>query len=129
MPHTVSCRILGVSVSWFYKWHRHRPTAGQQRRRTLDERMRQLFDASERTYGSPRIHADLRAEGWCVSVNTVAESMRRLGLAGRRPKRRRPGLTKQDRTAPKFGDLVKRDFTAPQNEHQVVRRCHRNPNR
>jgi hypothetical protein len=50
-------------------------------------------------------------DGWSVSVNTVADSMRRQGLLGREPKHRR-GLRKQDRTAPKFPDLVRRDFTA-----------------
>ena len=48
---------------------------------------------------------------WRVSVNTVADSMRRQGLRGRKVKRNR-GLTRQDRTAPKFPDLLKRDFTA-----------------
>ena len=48
---------------------------------------------------------------WRVSVNTVADSMRRQGLKGRTVKRNR-GLTRQDRTAPKFPDLLKRDFTA-----------------
>jgi hypothetical protein len=52
------------------------------------------------------------ARVWKVSVNTAADSMRRQGLLGRKPKRRK-GLTRQDRTAPKFGDLLKRDFTAP----------------
>ena len=49
--------------------------------------------------------------GWTVSVNTVADSMRRQGLLGRKPKRRK-GLTRQDKTAPKFPDLLRRDFTA-----------------
>jgi len=48
---------------------------------------------------------------WWVSVNTVADSMRRQGLAGRKAKRIK-GLTRQDKTAPKFPDLLKRDFTA-----------------
>lgn len=48
---------------------------------------------------------------WQVSVNTVADSMRRQGLKGRKVKHNR-GLTRQDRTAPKFPDLLKRDFTA-----------------
>ena len=48
---------------------------------------------------------------WRVSVNTVADSMRRQGLKGRKVKRNR-GLTRQDRTAVKFPDLLKRDFTA-----------------
>jgi putative transposase len=46
-----------------------------------------------------------------VSVNTVADSMRRQGLTGRKPKRRRC-LAKQDTSAPKFADLLRRDFTA-----------------
>lgn len=48
---------------------------------------------------------------WRVSVNTVAASMRRQGLMGRKVKRNR-GLTRQDRTKAKFPDLLKRDFTA-----------------
>lgn len=70
-----------------------------------------MFTASRRTYGSPRLHADLLEAGWTVSVNTVAGSMRRQGLQGREPEHSK-GLTKQDRTAPKFPDLLKRDFTA-----------------
>ena len=111
VPHAVTCAILGVSVSWFYKWVDREPTDRQRRRAELDARVRELFDASGRTYGSPRIHADLLAEGWRVGVNTVADSMRRQGLQGRKPKRRK-GLTKQDKQAAKFPDLLKRDFTA-----------------
>jgi putative transposase len=73
--------------------------------------VRELFGASQRSYGSPRIHADLVEAGEAVSVNTVANSMRRQGLQGRKPKRRR-GSTRQDRSAPKFPDLLHRDFTA-----------------
>ncbi len=52
-----------------------------------------------------------RGLAWRVSVNTVADSMRRQGLRGRKLKRNK-GLTRQDKSAPKFGDLLKRDFTA-----------------
>jgi len=45
-------------------------------------------------------------------VNTVADSMRRQGLQGRKPKHSK-GLTRQDKKAAKFPDLLKRDFTAP----------------
>ena len=63
-----------------------------------------------------QLPAELSAElpsgvAWQVSVNTVADSMRRQGLMGRKVKRNR-GLTRQDRTAPKFPDLLRRDFTA-----------------
>ncbi|MGO8851128.1 IS3 family transposase [Mycobacterium sp.] len=111
VPHTVTCAILGVSISWLYKWLQREPTARQGRRAALDKRVRELFEQSKRTYGSPRIYADLRAEGWRISVNTVADSMRRQGLAGRKPKRPK-GLTRQDRKAAKFPDLLRRDFSA-----------------
>jgi putative transposase len=111
-PHAVTCAILGVSISWFYKWLQREPTNRERRRAKLDKRVAELFAASKRTYGSPRIHANLLDEGWKVSVNTVAESMRRQGLQGRKPKRTK-GLTRQDKKAAKFPDLLKRDFTAP----------------
>jgi putative transposase len=112
VPYAVCCVILGVSTSWFYKWLNRPPTPRQQRRSELDEAVRKMFAASKRTYGSPRIHADLVEAGWRVSVNTVADSMRRQGLQGRKPKHPK-GLTRQDRKASKFPDLLKRDFTAP----------------
>jgi putative transposase len=57
------------------------------------------------------LHADLREAGWRVSEKTVADSMRRQGLFARIVKRRK-GLTKRDKDAPVFPDLVNRDFTA-----------------
>jgi len=117
VPHTITCALLGLSVSWFYKWIKRQPTARQQRRAELDTAVRERFDASGGTYGSPRVHTDLIEAGWRVSVNTVAESMRRQGLVGRKPKRCK-GLTKQDRTAPKFPDLLRRDFTATAPNHR-----------
>ena len=104
-------------MSWFYKWLARigdpAPTVRAQRRALLDAEVRRLFEASGSTYGSPRIHLDLAEAGWTVPVNTVADSMRRQGLVGRKPKRYRRGLTRQDKAAPKFPDLLNRDFTAP----------------
>lgn len=112
VPVAVCCAILGLSVGWFYKWIKAPVSVQLQRRRELDAKVRELFEASERTYGSPRIHRDLAEAGWSVGENTVADSMRRQGLFGRKPKRRR-GLTKQDKKAAAFPDLLNRDFTAP----------------
>jgi len=128
VPHAVSCGILGVSLSWFYKWINRRPTPRQARRADLDIAVKDAFDASQATYGSPRIHADLVEAGWTVSVNTVADSMRRQGLQGRKPKRRR-GLTRQDRSAPKFPDLLAPRLHRRGTEREMVRRYHRDPHR
>ena len=54
---------------------------------------------------------DLAEAGWSVSVNTVAASMARQGLAGRPPKRERRCLTRPDKAAAPIPDLVKRDFS------------------
>jgi putative transposase len=112
VPYAVGCRAMGVSESWFHKWHDRPPTAAAQRRARVDAAVKAAFDASGKTYGSPRIHADLVAAGWRVSENTVAKSMARQNLAAR-AKKRRKGLTRPDKRKRPFPDLVKRDFTAP----------------
>jgi putative transposase len=111
VPHTLTCALLGVSTSWFYKWLARTPTRSQQRRAQIDAAVADAFKAARGLHGSPRLHADLREAGWQVSEKTVADSMRRQGLIARRI-RRRNGLTRQDKTASKFPDLLKRDFTA-----------------
>lgn len=115
VPHAKCCRWLGVSESWFYKWHDCAPTARQERRAALDEAVKASFDDSggtPGTYGSPRVFEDLLEAGWRVSVNTVAASMARQGLQGRSPKRKRRCLTRPDKAAAPIPDLVKRDFSA-----------------
>ena len=84
--------------------------------------MAELFVASNRTYGSPRIHAGLLDEGWKISVNTVAESMRRQGLQGRKPKRPKC-LTRQDKTAVKFPRPGETGLHRGSAEPQVVGSC------
>ena len=120
VSHTVVCALLGVSLAWFYKWlgRAQGPGAasglhtGRDRRRdTVDRAVRVAFGKARGVHGSPRLHADLVDAGWKVSERTVADSMRRQGLIARRV-RRRSGLTRQDKTAPKFPDLLRRDFTA-----------------
>ena len=111
VPHAVACRALGVSESWFYKWRDRPPTPRQDRRSKLAAAVRQVFDDSGGTYGSPRIGDELREQGWQVSDNTIAAIMAELGLVAR-AKRRRRGLTRQGKR-PAAPDLIKRTFTAP----------------
>jgi transposase InsO family protein len=111
IPHVVSCRALGVSQSWFYKWRGGRPGPRAERRDRLKAEIARLFGLHEGKYGSPRITADLTDAGWRVSENTVAALMRELGLAARRRKRRR-GATRPGKGRWRAPDLVKRDFPA-----------------
>ena len=113
VPHAVACRVLEVSESWFYKWRDRPPTPRQRRRSELDAKIKAIFDGSGGTYGSPRVHAELVAQGETVGANTVAESMRRQRLVARAPKRARRGLTRPDKSKAPFADLLRRDFTAP----------------
>ena len=120
VPHTLTCALLEVSLSWFYKWAGRARGPGaatglhttrDRRRDTIDRAVRVAFVKARGLHGSPRLLHDLRDDGWRVSEKTVADSMRRQGLVARRI-RRRSGLTRQDKTAPKFPDLLKRDFSA-----------------
>jgi transposase InsO family protein len=128
VPHTVVCALLGVSLAWFYKWLGRADGPGaaaglhtprDRRRDTVDRAVRVAFGKARGLHGSPRLVHDLRDGGWTVSEKTVADSMRRQGLVARRIKRRN-GLTKQDKTAPKFPDLLRRDFTADRSNTRWV---------
>jgi transposase InsO family protein len=115
VPHARCCRWLGLSESWFYKWHDRPPTPRRVRRAELDAAVKASFEDSggtPGTYGSPRVWEDLVEDGWKVSVNTVAASMARQGLQGRPPKRKRRSLTRPDKAAAPIPDLIKRDFSA-----------------
>ena len=76
--------------------------------------IRRLFAKHRGIYGSLRIAADLRDEGWAVGENTVAAIMRGLGLAARRRRRRRQ-TTRQGRWRPP--DLIGRDFGTDRLNH------------
>jgi putative transposase len=111
IPAAASCRALGVSRSWYYRWASGRLPPRAARRMRLAAEVARLFALHGGRYGSPRITADLRDAGWRVSENTVAQIMRELGLAARRKRRRRSG-TRPGKGRWRAPDLVKRDFPA-----------------
>jgi putative transposase len=117
VPHATACRALSVSEAWFYKWRHGDPSPRHARREQLKVEVARLFAAHRGTYGSPRITADLREEGWRVSQNTVAALMRELGLAARRRKRRKQ-TTRQGRGKWRAPDLIGRDFAADRLNHK-----------
>ncbi len=53
MPHTVTCALLGVSLSWFYKWISRAPTPTEQRRAEVDAAVADAFRAARGLHGSP----------------------------------------------------------------------------
>ena len=111
IPYATGCRALGVSQAWFYKWRYGDASPAHARRAKLKSEVARLFAKHRGTYGSPRITADLRGEGWRVSENTVAKVMAELGLQARR-KRRRRQTTRQGGGRWRAPDLIGRDFPA-----------------
>jgi putative transposase len=107
------CRLVGVAASGFYAWL-HRPVSRRHEDdRRVSERIEAIFAASRRTYGSPRVHADLRAQGVRVSRKRVERLMRASGL--RVPARRRvPRTTDSRHDHPVAPNLLGRCFVAAQ---------------
>jgi hypothetical protein len=101
-----------VSQAWFYKWRRGDISVRRKRRAALAALIALLFAQHHASYGSPRIWKDLRDSGWRVSKNTVAALMAEEHLVAR-PKRRRRGLARADKSARKAPDALQRDFAPP----------------
>lgn len=108
-PVSVLCCTLQVSRSGFYAWSR-RPFARQTLKRAeLTAQVKTVHERSRGTYGSPRVHRELRARGVVVSRKTVAKSMREAGIQGRK-KRRFKRTTDSRHTLPIAPNLLARNF-------------------
>lgn len=105
------CRALSVSRSGYYAWLRRGPTRRAARDDELLAQIRQAHASSRRTYGSPRVHAELRARGTRCSRKRVARLMRSAGLSARRP-RRAVRTTDSRHSLPVAANLLGRDFSA-----------------
>ncbi len=106
-------RLLDVSRSGYYAWSERQaagPTPSQQRRQQLTVKIRRFHADSDHVYGSPRILADLRADGERVSAKTVAKLMRVAGIAGISPRKFTPATTIPGPDGQHIPDLVRRAF-------------------
>lgn len=109
-PIHLMCRMLGVSRSGYYAWRGRPPSARDRADGTLTEKIREIHERSRHTYGSPRIHAELRALGTRCGRKRVERLMRRSGVQGCTRGRRRGTTRRGKRFAAE--DLVKRKFAA-----------------
>ncbi len=87
------CRVLGVSRSGFYAVGRRPASARAKRDEELRVQIRLAHQASRRTYGSPRMHAELAAQGERCGRKRVARLMRAEGLRVKVSRRFRPQTT------------------------------------
>jgi transposase InsO family protein len=95
-----------------YKWKGGLLPPRAARRQRLKAEVARLFAAREGKDGSPRITSALRAAGWRVSENTVAQLMREQGLAARPGRNGRTGTTRPGKGRWRAPDLVGRKFAA-----------------
>ena len=108
-PVALSCRVLGVSRAGYYAWRGRPPAARARADAELTAVIHRLHHESRGVYGSPRVHAELRAAGRRHGRKRVARLMRAAGLHGRTP-RRFKRTTIADPAAAARADLVRRDF-------------------
>lgn len=79
---------LGVSRSGYYRWAGRGPSERELENEQFTQKIRQIWEDSGKTYGSPRIHAALLADGHSISRPRVARLMKQMGIQSQiRPQR------------------------------------------
>lgn len=110
-PVSVLCRVLGLARSGYYAWKHQAPSARAQRDQELSTQIRTVFAASRQSYGSPRVHAELHAQGVCCARKRVARLMRQQALVARQ-RRRTVRTTDSAHHQPLAPNLLERRFEA-----------------
>lgn len=119
-PVTVLCSVLAVSKSGFYAWKRRPLSARKKEDALLSVEVAATHERTRRVYGSPRVHADLKARGVRVGKKRVARLMREQGLRARQ-KRRFRKTTDSVHAFPVAPNLLARNFeTSAPNEVWVA---------
>jgi putative transposase len=104
------CKELGVSKSGYYAWRGRPPSKREMANRELIGKIEVVFQASDETYGSPRVHRALQKEGVQCSENRVARLMRLRNLKAKQVRHFR-STTRRNRKDPVAANLLKRDFS------------------
>ena len=107
IPISFLCKHFGVGRSGFYQWQQRCKAPRFVKKQKICEEIKKAFKASKETYGSPRIHSDLKELGYSVSENTVAKYMQELGLDARLKKKFRMQTTDSDHSLPIADRLLK----------------------
>jgi putative transposase len=110
-PVSMLCRVLGVSRSGYYAFKERPPSRRSVEDAALGARIREIHERSRRTYGYPRVHAELKALGIECGRRRVARLMREASLRGSTRGKRR-STTRQSKDAHAAPDLLDRRFVA-----------------
>jgi len=111
-PVAAACEVAEVSTSAYYEWldRTESPTAAELDEAHLVNEMIDIHRDSEGTYGSPRVTAALRRQGYCVNHKRAERLMGTYGIVGLVERRRRPRTTMAAEGAPPLPDLIGQDF-------------------
>jgi putative transposase len=107
------CKELDVSHSGYYAWRKRQAQGADPHQQALLAHIRRIHRMSRRTYGSPRVHAQLRAEGFSYNRKRIARLMRLNGIVGRR-KQHKVITTNSRHAYPVAPNLLNREFEAEQ---------------
>lgn len=110
-PLTVRCRVLHLARSGYYAWRKRPLSTRRQQDNQLSADSQRMFTNSRQTYGSPRVHAELRKSKPCARKR-VARLMRQAKLSAR-PRRRTIRTTDSRHAEPVAPNLLGRAFDAP----------------
>ena len=111
VPVETACAVLNVSVSGFYAWKSRPASARQHGDMVLLAHIRAEFSTSNETYGSPRMHVELKECGLVIGRHRVARLMSENGLKARQ-KTRFKKTTDSDHGGPVASNVLDQDFTA-----------------
>lgn len=106
------CRVLRVSRSGYYSWHVRPESPRSLENRRLLGRIREAHEGSRGTYGSPRVHAELRAYGERCGRNRIARLMRLNGIQAR-SRRKFRATTDSKHNHPVAENRLNREFSVP----------------
>jgi putative transposase len=110
LPVSVCCRVMKVSTSGFYAWQANPVSDKDLDDAYLTDTIVDIWRMSRRSYGSPRVHAELRlGEDIRCGKKRVERLMTQAGICGIHRRRRR-GCTRRDLAAQSSDDLVNRAF-------------------
>jgi transposase InsO family protein len=113
-PVVVLCRVMAVTRSGFYAWCRHPLSRRAQENQAVLVQIRHCPYESDGSYGSPRIHRDLRAQGFPrISRHRVARLMRLHGIRGV-CRRRAPWRSRAGSSEVLAENVLRRQFDATQ---------------
>lgn len=107
------CEALGVTRSGYYAWRSRPIGVREQANQEIVKRIKQVYQDSRQTYGSPRIHASLQRQGVVCGRKRVARLMQMHEIVARRPRKFHPSTTQRQPGAIPAPNLLHRDFSAP----------------